>query len=129
MGTMRRYWRRCGRSLEARHGDKGDKVTRRMEISWQCRLISLRFLSTPFRSGVGPRPRCITQRLILSCSRDVADIGPNWFGRGPVTFLFSVRVHARRSPCAGGIAMDCNQVFMILTRGPFPTGELWDEDV
>jgi phage gp46-like protein len=25
--------------------------------------------------------------------------------------------------------MDCNQVFMILTRGPFPTGELWDEDV
>jgi hypothetical protein len=25
--------------------------------------------------------------------------------------------------------MDCNQVFMILTRGPFPTGEAWDEDV
>jgi hypothetical protein len=25
--------------------------------------------------------------------------------------------------------MDCEQVFMILTRGPFPTGELWDEDV
>jgi hypothetical protein len=25
--------------------------------------------------------------------------------------------------------MDCNQVFMILTRGPFPTGELWDEEV
>lgn len=25
--------------------------------------------------------------------------------------------------------MDCDQVFMILTRGPFPTGELWDEDV
>src|SRR5262245_36461260 len=26
-------------------------------------------------------------------------------------------------------AMDCDQVFMILTRGPFPTGEAWDEDV
>lgn len=25
--------------------------------------------------------------------------------------------------------MDCDQVFMILTRGPFPTGEPWDEDV
>jgi hypothetical protein len=25
--------------------------------------------------------------------------------------------------------MDCNQVFMILTRGPFPTGEAWDEEV
>jgi hypothetical protein len=25
--------------------------------------------------------------------------------------------------------MDCNQVFMILTRGPFPTGESWDEQV
>lgn len=25
--------------------------------------------------------------------------------------------------------MDCDQVFMILTRGPFPTGEVWDEDV
>jgi hypothetical protein len=25
--------------------------------------------------------------------------------------------------------MDCDQVFMILTRGPFPTGEIWDEDV
>lgn len=25
--------------------------------------------------------------------------------------------------------MECNQVFMILTRGPFPTGEPWDEDV
>ncbi len=25
--------------------------------------------------------------------------------------------------------MDCDQVFAILTRGPFPTGELWDEDV
>lgn len=25
--------------------------------------------------------------------------------------------------------MDCDQVFMILTRGPFPTGELWDEQV
>jgi hypothetical protein len=25
--------------------------------------------------------------------------------------------------------MDCNQVFMILTRGPFPTGEPWDEEV
>jgi hypothetical protein len=25
--------------------------------------------------------------------------------------------------------MDCDQVFMILTRGPFPTGESWDEDV
>jgi len=25
--------------------------------------------------------------------------------------------------------MDCDQVFMILTRGPFPTGELWDEEV
>lgn len=23
--------------------------------------------------------------------------------------------------------MDCDQVFMILTRGPFPTGEPWDE--
>ena len=29
----------------------------------------------------------------------------------------------------GGDAMDCNQVFMILTRGPFPTGEPWDEEV
>ena len=26
-------------------------------------------------------------------------------------------------------AMDCDQVFMILTRGPFPTGEPWDEQV
>ncbi|HEX5471058.1 MAG TPA: hypothetical protein VFW73_04190 [Lacipirellulaceae bacterium] len=25
--------------------------------------------------------------------------------------------------------MDCDQVFMILTRGPFPTGEIWDEQV
>lgn len=25
--------------------------------------------------------------------------------------------------------MDCDQVFMILTRGPFPTGEAWDEAV
>ena len=25
--------------------------------------------------------------------------------------------------------MDCDQVFVILTRGPFPTGELWDEEV
>jgi hypothetical protein len=25
--------------------------------------------------------------------------------------------------------MDCDQVFMILTRGPFPTGESWDEQV
>lgn len=25
--------------------------------------------------------------------------------------------------------MDCDQVFMILTSGPFPTGESWDEDV
>jgi hypothetical protein len=25
--------------------------------------------------------------------------------------------------------MDCNQVFMVLTRGPFPTGEAWDEEV
>jgi hypothetical protein len=25
--------------------------------------------------------------------------------------------------------MDCDHVFMILTRGPFPTGEPWDEDV
>lgn len=25
--------------------------------------------------------------------------------------------------------MDCDQVFMILTRGPFPTGEPWDEQV
>ena len=25
--------------------------------------------------------------------------------------------------------MDCDQVFMILTRGPFPTGEVWDEEV
>jgi hypothetical protein len=25
--------------------------------------------------------------------------------------------------------MDCDQVFMILTRGPFPTGEIWDEEV
>jgi hypothetical protein len=25
--------------------------------------------------------------------------------------------------------MDCEQVFMILTRGPFPTGESWDEQV
>jgi hypothetical protein len=29
----------------------------------------------------------------------------------------------------GGIAMDCDRVFMILTRGPFPTGEPWDEQV
>jgi hypothetical protein len=26
-------------------------------------------------------------------------------------------------------AMDCDRVFMILTRGPFPTGEPWDEEV
>jgi hypothetical protein len=25
--------------------------------------------------------------------------------------------------------MDCDRVFMILTRGPFPTGEPWDEQV
>jgi hypothetical protein len=25
--------------------------------------------------------------------------------------------------------MDCDQVFMILTRGPFPTGEDWDDEV
>jgi hypothetical protein len=25
--------------------------------------------------------------------------------------------------------MDCDQVFMVLTRGPFPTGETWDEEV
>jgi hypothetical protein len=25
--------------------------------------------------------------------------------------------------------MDCDQVFTILTRGPFPTGEPWDEQV
>jgi hypothetical protein len=25
--------------------------------------------------------------------------------------------------------MDCDQVFMVLTRGPFPTGEPWDEEV
>jgi hypothetical protein len=25
--------------------------------------------------------------------------------------------------------MDCDRVFMILTRGPFPTGEDWDEEV
>jgi hypothetical protein len=25
--------------------------------------------------------------------------------------------------------MDCDQVFIILTRGPFPTGEIWDEEV
>src|SRR5262245_55807653 len=25
--------------------------------------------------------------------------------------------------------MDCDQVFTILTRGPFPTGEAWDEEV
>ncbi|MCI0334988.1 MAG: hypothetical protein L0228_17410 [Planctomycetes bacterium] len=25
--------------------------------------------------------------------------------------------------------MECDQVFMILTRGPFPTGEPWDEQV
>ena len=25
--------------------------------------------------------------------------------------------------------MDCDQVFSILTRGPFPTGESWDEAV
>ena len=25
--------------------------------------------------------------------------------------------------------MDCDQVFMILTRGPFPTGDAWDEEV
>ena len=25
--------------------------------------------------------------------------------------------------------MDCDQVFKILTRGPFPTGEPWDEQV
>jgi hypothetical protein len=33
------------------------------------------------------------------------------------------------APQPGGIAMDCDQVFMILTRGPFPTGAAWDEDV
>jgi hypothetical protein len=36
------------------------------------------------------------------------------------------RAKARR---AGGQSMDCDQVFMILTRGPFPTGESWDEQV
>jgi hypothetical protein len=25
--------------------------------------------------------------------------------------------------------MDCDRVFMVLTRGPFPTGEPWDEEV
>lgn len=25
--------------------------------------------------------------------------------------------------------MDCDRVFVILTRGPFPTGEPWDEEV
>lgn len=25
--------------------------------------------------------------------------------------------------------MDCDRVFMILTQGPFPTGEPWDEEV
>jgi len=25
--------------------------------------------------------------------------------------------------------MDCDQVFMILTRGPFPAGDPWDEEV
>ena len=25
--------------------------------------------------------------------------------------------------------MDCDHVFVILTRGPFPTGEIWDEEV
>jgi hypothetical protein len=25
--------------------------------------------------------------------------------------------------------MDCDQVFVILTRGPFPTGEPWDDEV
>ena len=25
--------------------------------------------------------------------------------------------------------MDCDRVFMVLTRGPFPTGEIWDEEV
>ncbi len=25
--------------------------------------------------------------------------------------------------------MNCDQVFMVLTRGPFPTGEIWDEEV
>jgi hypothetical protein len=25
--------------------------------------------------------------------------------------------------------MDCDRVFVILTRGPFPTGEAWDEEV
>ena len=25
--------------------------------------------------------------------------------------------------------MDCDRVFMVLTRGPFPTGEVWDEEV
>jgi hypothetical protein len=29
----------------------------------------------------------------------------------------------------GDIAMECDQVFKILTRGPFPTGEPWDEQV
>lgn len=25
--------------------------------------------------------------------------------------------------------MNCDEVFTILTRGPFPTGEIWDEEV
>src|SRR4029079_11251759 len=29
----------------------------------------------------------------------------------------------------GRAAMDCDQVFMILTCGPFPTGQAWDEQV
>src|SRR5918997_915126 len=34
-----------------------------------------------------------------------------------------------RSPIRRRMAMNCDQVFMILTRGPFPTGEPWDEEV
>jgi hypothetical protein len=44
------------------------------------------------------------------------------------SFCGSDAAHKRRQ-FVGGISMDCDQVFVILTRGPFPTGEIWDEDV
>src|SRR5207247_2607851 len=46
----------------------------------------------------------------------------------------SLQAHLPGECCAAdnsseGDAMDCDRVFMVLTRGPFPTGEAWDEEV
>src|SRR5687767_5727539 len=49
-------------------------------------------------------------------------------GRLPVARLLLLCQVIGARVC-GGNAMDCDRVFMILTRGPFPTGEPWDEEV